>query len=88
MVKMYHNHEMAGHLGELETYNRIGQNYWWPELHTFVKNYAQGCSICQQFKINRLLSNPAYIAIEEANNTRPFAKCLMDLITDLPPVEE
>jgi hypothetical protein len=84
---MYHNHEMAGHLGELETYNRIRQNYWWPGLRTFVKNYIQGCSICQQFKINRSPSNPAYIAIEGANNTRPFAKCSMDLITDLSPVE-
>jgi hypothetical protein len=84
---MYHNHEMAGHLGELETYNGIRQNYWWPGLWTFVKNYVQGCGICQQFKINRSLSNPAYIAIEGANNTRPSAKCSMDLITDLPLVE-
>jgi hypothetical protein len=38
-------------------------------------------------KINRSPSNPAYIVIEGANNTRPFAKCSMDLITDLPPVE-
>jgi hypothetical protein len=84
---MYHDHETAGHLGELETYNGIRQNYWWPGLRTFVKNYVQGCGICQQFKINRSPSNPAYIAIEGANNTRPFAKCSMDLITDLPPVE-
>jgi hypothetical protein len=41
----------------------------------------------QQFKINRSPSNPAYIAIEGANNTRPFAKCSMDLIMDLLPVE-
>jgi RNase H-like domain found in reverse transcriptase/Reverse transcriptase (RNA-dependent DNA polymerase)/Integrase zinc binding domain len=32
IVKMYHNHEMAGHPGELETYNGIRQNYWWPGL--------------------------------------------------------
>jgi hypothetical protein len=51
------------------------------------KNYVQGCGICQQFKVNRSPSNPAYIAIEGANNTSPFAKCSMDLITDLPPVE-
>jgi Integrase zinc binding domain/Integrase core domain len=87
ILKMYHDHETAGHPGELETYNGIRQNYWWPGLWTFVKNYVQGCSICQQFKINRSLSNPAYIAIEGANNTRPFSKCSMDLITDLPPVE-
>jgi Integrase zinc binding domain len=85
---MYHDHGTAGHPGELETYNGIRQNYWWPGLQTFVKNYVQGCGICQQFKINQSPSNPAYIAIEGVNNTRPFAKCSMDLITDLSPVEE
>jgi hypothetical protein len=74
IVKMYHDHKTAGHLGELKTYNGIRQNYWWPGLQTFMKNYVQGCGICQQFKINRSPSNPAYIAIEGANNTRPFAK--------------
>jgi hypothetical protein len=83
IVKMYHDHKTAGHLGELETYNGIRQNYWWPGLWMFVKNYVQGCGICQQFKINRSPSNPAYIAIEGTNNTRPFAKCSMDLIMDL-----
>ena len=52
VVKMFHDHETAGHPGELETYNAIRQNYWWPGLRTFVKNYVQGCGICQQFKIN------------------------------------
>jgi hypothetical protein len=59
IVKMYHDHETAGHPGELETYNGIRQNYWWPGLRTFVKNYVQGCGTCQQFKINRSPSNPA-----------------------------
>jgi RNase H-like domain found in reverse transcriptase/Integrase zinc binding domain len=87
IVKMYHDHKTAGHPGKLEIYNGIKQNYWWPGLWMFVNNYVQGCSICQQFKINQSPSNPAYIAIEGANNTRLFAKCSMDLITDLPPVE-
>ena len=43
--------------------------------------------MCQQFKINRSLSNPAYQAVEGAKTTRPFAHCSMDLITDLSPVE-
>jgi hypothetical protein len=50
-----------------------------------VKNYVQGCGICQQFKINRTPSRPAYIPTEGAKSTRPFANCSMDLITDLPP---
>ena len=28
IVKMFHDHETAGHPGELETYNSIRQYYW------------------------------------------------------------
>ena len=84
IVKTFHDHETAGHPGELETYNAVRQHYWWPGLRSFVKNYVQGCGICQQFKINRTPSKPAYIPTEGAKSTRPFANCSMDLITDLP----
>ena len=50
----------------------------------FVKNYVQGCGICQQFKIDRSPAKPAYIPTEGAKSLRPFAYCSMDLITDLP----
>ena len=83
---MFHDHETAGHPGELETYNLVRQYYWWPGLQTFIKTYVQGCGICQQFKINRSPSHPAYQPIEGAKTTRPFANCSMDLITDLPPI--
>ena len=83
---MFHNHETAGHPGELETYNLIQQHYWWPGLQTFMKNHFQGCGICQQFKINRSPSHPAYQPIAGVKSTWPFASCSMDLITDLPPV--
>ena len=52
IVKMYHDHETAGHPGKLETYNAVKDQYWWPGLRTFVKNYVKGCAVCQQFKIN------------------------------------
>jgi hypothetical protein len=32
IVKMYHDHKTAGHPGELETYNGIRKNHWWPGL--------------------------------------------------------
>ena len=51
VVKMYHDHKMAGHPGELETCNLIQQHYWCPGLQMFVKNYVQGCGTCPQFKI-------------------------------------
>ena len=84
IVKSFHDHETAGHPGEIGTYNAVRQHYWWPGLRTFVKNYVQGCGTCQQFKIDRSPSKPAYIPTEGATSTRPFANCSMDLITDLP----
>jgi RNase H-like domain found in reverse transcriptase/Reverse transcriptase (RNA-dependent DNA polymerase)/Integrase zinc binding domain len=88
ILKLFHDHEMAGHPGELETYNSVKQHYWWPGLRVFVKNYVKGCGICQQFKIDQNPSHPSLIPVEGAISTRPFAHCSMDLITDLPPAEE
>ena len=66
---MFHDHETAGHPGELKTYNALHQHYWWPGLHTYVKNYVHGCGACQQFKINRSLSRPTYLPTEGAQST-------------------
>ena len=54
---MFHDPETAGHPGELGTFNAVQQHFWWPGLRTFVKNYVQGCGICQQFKIDRTPTN-------------------------------
>ena len=37
ILKMFHDHETAGHPGELETFNSVKQHYWWPGMRTFVK---------------------------------------------------
>ena len=87
IVKTFHDHETAGHPGEIGTYNAVRQHYWWPGLRTFMKNYVQGCGTCQQFKIDRSPSKPAYLPTEGAKSLQPFVNCSMDLITDLPPVD-
>ena len=86
IVKMFHDHKTAGHLGKLETYNLVKIHYCWPRMCMFIKNYIQGCSHCQQFKINHSPANPAYQPIAGAKTTCPFANCSMDLIMDLPPI--
>ena len=69
ITKMFHDHETAGHPGELETYNSIRQHYWWPRLHTYMKNYVQGCGTCQQFKIDRRPSKPTFVPTEGVTTT-------------------
>ena len=32
IAQIFHNHETAGHPGEIETFNSINQHYWWPGL--------------------------------------------------------
>ena len=34
ITRLFHDHETAGHPGELETYNALRQHYWWPRLST------------------------------------------------------
>ena len=80
---MYHDHKTAGHPGELETYNSVKDQYWWPGLRTFVKNFVKGCAVCQQFKIDQHPSHPAYIPTEGVQTIRLFANCSMNMITDL-----
>jgi hypothetical protein len=60
ILQMFHDHEMAGHPGKLETYNSVAEIYWWPGLRTSVKNYVKGCGICQQFKIDQNPSHSAF----------------------------
>ena len=55
-------------------------------MHTFIKNYVEGCAVCQQHKINR---HPLNLALQpvKSEHARPFSLITMDFITDLPPSE-
>jgi Integrase zinc binding domain/Chromo (CHRromatin Organisation MOdifier) domain len=88
IVWRYHDHPTVGHPGELQTYNAVKEHYWWPGLWVFIKNYVQGCGTCQQFKIDRNPLKPVFIPIKGTRSTRLFASCSMDLIRDLPPVND
>jgi hypothetical protein len=48
IMERFHDHVTAGHPGELETYMQAKEEYWWPGMRTFVKNYVQGCGVCQE----------------------------------------
>ena len=83
ITSRYHDTLPVGHPGQLRTQELVRQHYWWPGLSTFVRNYVNGCGICQQHKINRHPTNPPLQPIK-ALDTRPFSLITMDFITDLP----
>jgi Integrase zinc binding domain len=49
---LYHNHEVAGHLGIANTFKAVAKEYWWPDMKHFVVQYIKGCVVCQSTKSN------------------------------------
>jgi hypothetical protein len=86
ITRQYHDSRTVGHPGELKTFNAIREHYFWPQMQNYVKKYVEGCPLCQQFKIDRHPANPAFQPTLKAVDTRPFANCSIDVLTDLPPI--
>ena len=84
VVARYHDSLLAGHPGHLQTMNLIQNDYWWPGMYTFIKNYTDRCAVCQQSKINRHPTSPPLMPNKGSPTGRPFAQISMDFITDLP----
>ena len=84
IVQSFHDHETAGHPGEIGTYNA--------DMTTLL--VAWTTNLCQKLHarmwymstIQDWLSpaKPVYIPTEGAKSLRPFDYCSMDLITNLP----
>ena len=55
-------------------------------MPTFIRNYVEGCAVCQQHKINHHPSNLALQPVK-SEHTHPFSLITMDFTTDLPTSE-
>jgi len=80
----YHDSLPGGHPGHLKTLKLIRQNYWWPGMTVFIKNYIAGCATCQQMKVNTHPSAPGPFPIKAQTNALPFSQVTCDFITNLP----
>ena len=49
----FHDHPTAGHFGQNRTLELIRQEYTWPGIHTFVKDYVSSCTSCACSKTPR-----------------------------------
>src|SRR6201995_4671104 len=83
IIKLYHDTPHAGHPGRFKTTELIKREYWWPGMNTTIKNWVEGCTTCQQMKVNTHPTRPGLLPIK-SNATRPFQQVTCDFITDLP----
>jgi RNase H-like domain found in reverse transcriptase/Integrase zinc binding domain len=85
ILRMYHDHESAGHPGIFNTYASVARDYWWPDMKRFVVQYVKGCAMCQSTKPNTVRPKvPVYPITTDKEHAYPFQTISWDLITDLP----
>jgi ribosomal protein S27AE len=68
ILKMCHNHPLAGHYSVAKTMELLNQHYYWLDSMPFVQKYNQSCTNCGQAKVQQhkphkllhLLSNINY----------------------------
>ena len=75
ILRQYHDHPTAGHLGRDVTFQMINQTYWWAEV--------KGCVICQQNKNLMHWQKVPLYCILSPPGAQPFEIIFMDLITQL-----
>ena len=50
LLKRYHDGMTARHPGVWKMWQALQQDYWWPTMKAFIKEYVVGCAVCQQTK--------------------------------------
>lgn len=73
--------EIGGHLRFFKTYNRLGENFFWPDMYKDTKNFVQSCTICLErrsaFKTGTAPNEPV------DQSMVPGERCHMDIFGPL-----
>jgi len=82
VLRNKHDHPLAGHFGQNKTLELIRQEYAWPNLRSFVKDYVSTCATCKCSKTPR--HKPYGLLKQLPIPTRPWNSISMDFIEHLP----
>jgi hypothetical protein len=50
MIRVLHQHPMAGHIGVYRTYIQAKQSFYWPNMHGDIEKAIAGCTACIKAK--------------------------------------
>ena len=84
LLKRYHNGMTAGHPGVWKTWQALQQDYWWPTMKAFAKEYVAGCTVCQQTKTITQRNQPPLQPITPEEQPLPFTTISVDFVVKLP----
>ena len=84
LLRRYHNSTTAGHPGIWKTWQALQQDYWWPTMKAFIKEYVAGCAVCQQMKTITQQNQPPLQPITPKKHPLPFVTISVDFVVKLP----
>uniref|UniRef100_A0A3Q2DC58 Gypsy retrotransposon integrase-like protein 1 n=1 Tax=Cyprinodon variegatus TaxID=28743 RepID=A0A3Q2DC58_CYPVA len=58
VLALGHDVPLAGHLGNVKTFERIARRFYWPGLYTDVLKYCKSCPICQLTSSHKVRPSP------------------------------
>jgi len=50
VIRLYHDMLVGGHGGQWKTTELVTRNFWWPGVSKEIKQYVEGCDVCQRNK--------------------------------------
>ncbi len=84
LIKAHHDAPTYGHPGITKTHQLTSRRYWWPNMRQDTRDYVQGCTDCQQNKINTRPTKASLSPIFPTLEAMPFETIALDFITKLP----
>ena len=83
LVTSLHNSPTLSHAGRFHTKTFLERDFWWPGLSTYVNKFIEGCTVCQQNKVNTHPTCPPLNPVP-STSTLLFKQLSVDLVTNLP----
>jgi hypothetical protein len=85
VVRSCHDPVIMGHPGRFKTLEMVQHNFWWPGMSNFVKDFVDGCLVCQETKN---ITHPTRVPLQPTEiPERPFQYITIDFIVKLPESE-
>ncbi|CAF4321777.1 unnamed protein product, partial [Rotaria sordida] len=53
LLKAYHSDSLGGHFGIRDTYYKLKNKYWWPDMKQSIAQFIKSCLPCQQYNVSR-----------------------------------
>jgi len=82
VIRLHYDMPVGGHGGQWKTTELVTRNFWWLGVSREVKQYIEGCDVCQKNK-NRTQA-PAGKLIPNSIPEKSWSHILADFITKLP----